>query len=119
MTTTQISQAERIAQLNEQIHSVHVLYNNAMNMRKRDGSVSRLGAEWDALLAEKRRVERLVPDQSVEVKTRVSYEDTANPRRYGTVTAGLNPGGRNYEITWDDGTIDYSDLRQSGWRFES
>jgi hypothetical protein len=75
MTTTQISQAERIAQLNEQIHSVHVLYNNAMNMRKRDGSVSRLGAEWDALLAEKRRVERLVPDQSVEVETRVSYED--------------------------------------------
>jgi hypothetical protein len=43
----------------------------------------------------------------------------ANPRRYGTVTAGLNPGGRNYEITWDDGTIDYSDLRQSGWRFEA
>ena len=57
--------------------------------------------------------------QTTEVGTRVGYEDMANPRRYGTVTAGLNPGGRNYGITWDDGTIDYSDLRQSGWRCES
>ena len=69
----------------------------------------------------------------VEVGTRVSYEDMANPRREGrvveilehggrTTQSGLPlPGGTEYRVVWDDPedadrygpTI--SDLRQHGW----
>lgn len=56
----------------------------------------------------------------VEVGTRVSYEDMANPRRVGRVMQILDDG-LNYRVLWDDArTVDdfagaVSDLRQPGW----
>lgn len=52
----------------------------------------------------------------VEVGTRVAYEDMANPRREGRVTAILRDG-REFEVAWDGETETVtSDLRQPGWR---
>lgn len=56
-TNQKVATQERIDRLNEQIYNVHVLFNNAMNMRKRDGSITRLEGEWDALLRERRQLE--------------------------------------------------------------
>lgn len=60
--------------------------------------------------------------QTVEVGTRVSYEDAANPRRVGAVTEiDESRWGTNYHVEWDeqhrfDGVAGtYADLRQHGW----
>lgn len=56
----------------------------------------------------------------VEVGTRVSYEDAANPRREGRVVA-IYDDGLQYGVEWDeayrfdDVAATTSDLRQHGW----
>ena len=67
----------------------------------------------------------------IQVGTKVSYEDMANPRRVGTVAAitrwgscqGVEQvgvgGSVEYRVEWDEGGSDYSDLRQRGWRIEA
>ena len=50
---------------------------------------------------------------------RVSYEDSANPRRVGAVKATIDsPWGTEFRIVFEDGTETTSDCRQSGWRKE-
>lgn len=54
-----------------------------------------------------------------EPTNRVSYEDMANPRRYGTVVECLESvWGVEWRVRWDDGDETVSDLRQRGWRSE-
>lgn len=56
-------------------------------------------------------IEATIP---VNVGTRVSYEDMANPRKEGTVEAVLPSG--EYRVQWDEGAGETtSDLRQYGW----
>lgn len=63
-----------------------------------------------------------VPAEDRKVGARVSYEDVANPRKIGTVVETLpSAWGTQYGVHWDDaadGVLDYSDLRQAGWRLE-
>lgn len=74
---------------------------------------------------------KVMETTKIQVGTRVSYEDMANPRRSGTI-AGITRWGHSqgveqvgiggqaeYRIEWDDGASDYSDLRQGGWRNET
>lgn len=49
-----MTNTDQISHLNHQIHATRVLLNNAFNMRKRDGSVSRLERELDNLIDQKR-----------------------------------------------------------------
>ena len=54
--------------------------------------------------------------QTIKIGTEVSYEDMANPLRNGQVSDIVtSQQGTQYEIIWEDGTVDYSDLRQRGW----
>jgi hypothetical protein len=58
----------------------------------------------------------------VAIGDEVSYEDLANPLKHGIVTNRRHPlvGGKvlawEYEITWDDETVSWSDLKQAGWK---
>ena len=55
----------------------------------------------------------------VTAGSRVSYEDMANPRRYGTVVGvDYTTWGRQLAIRWDDGDHTTTDGRQAGWRLE-
>ena len=54
--------------------------------------------------------------QTIQIGTEVSYQDMANLLRTGQVSSVLTSEyGTQFEITWEDGTTEYSDLRQSGW----
>lgn len=54
---------------------------------------------------------------TIQIGTEVSYEDMANPLRKGQVSDVVSSRwGTGYEITWEDGTFDYSDLHQRGWK---
>ena len=49
---------------------------------------------------------------------RVSYEDMANPRKEGTIVGtklGTRFSSPQFQIRWDDGSEDWSDLLQHGW----
>jgi hypothetical protein len=54
--------------------------------------------------------------EHVEVGTRVSYEDMANPRREGVISEILMDG-REFQVEWSEGSPSscISDLRQYGW----
>lgn len=57
--------------------------------------------------------------ETFAIGDRVSYEDVANPRRYGHITGGLGTTyGYERRVTWDDGGETWTDLRQGGWRHE-
>jgi hypothetical protein len=52
----------------------------------------------------------------IQVGTKVSYEDMANPRRNGKVCDVVtDQWGTQFKISWEDGTFSISDLRQQGW----
>lgn len=56
------------------------------------------------------------------VGDRVSYEDMANPTRYGEIIRinRQSPWPLSYSVRWDDdGSVIASDLRQVGWRRET
>ena len=55
--------------------------------------------------------------QNIQIGTEVSYSDMANPLRKGQVSDIVtSTWGTQYEVAFEDGTFEYSDLRQAGWK---
>jgi hypothetical protein len=58
-------------------------------------------------------------DYLARIGSHVSYEDMANPRRYGVVCdIRSDQWGTWFDVAWRDGHISTTDLRQRGWRLE-